>query len=82
MYTRTLEEKKQFALNRGYTLVSDKNMSKKDKVILIENSTGREFRSRWGSFRDGCTPTRTTLAQKKKDTLAKGYELLEDNEDF
>lgn len=82
MYTRTLEEKKQFALNRGYTLVSDKNMSKKDKVILVENSTGREFRSRWGSFRDGGTPTRTTLAQKKKDTLAKGYELLEDNEDF
>lgn len=82
MHTYTLEEKKQFANQRGYTLVSDKNVSKKDRVILIENSTGREFRSHWGSFRDGSRPTRTTLAQKKKETLAKGYELLEEDEEL
>jgi hypothetical protein len=76
MQTFNLADKKQFAKDRGYTLIADKNFERNTTVTMIEDSTGREYFIHWGSFRTGATPRITTLNQKRKDAFERGYILL------
>lgn len=76
MHTNTLSKKKEFALSRGYILEEQTNFNVYATVTVRDIETNRQFLVGWGHFRQGATPVRTTLAQKKADVEREGYLLL------